>query len=156
MITFIALKLFTMNKLIGIFILSSSFCFGQKTEEDLVKQTVEKLFAGMKNADSEMIESVFAETVIMQTIAKDGSVKTQNIKDFIISISALPKGDADERITFQGIHIDGTLASVFTPYEFYYKGNFSHCGANSFQLVKQNDVWKIQYLIDTRRKDCKK
>jgi len=41
---------------------------------------------------------------------------------------------------------------VWTPYQFYYKEQYSHQGANSFQLVKGVDGWKIQYLIDTRRK----
>ncbi|MFP3594978.1 hypothetical protein SB689_23835, partial [Chryseobacterium sp. SIMBA_038] len=64
--------------------------------------------------------------------------------------------DLEERIIIEAIHTDGNLASVFTPYSFYLKGKFSHCGANSFQLVKQNEEWKIQYIIDTRRKDnCK-
>jgi len=62
-----------------------------------------------------------------------------------------------KKITFSNILIDGNLASVWTPYEFYFKGQFSHCGVNSFQLVKSNNEWKIQYIIDTRRKDnCKK
>jgi hypothetical protein len=146
----------TMRIFIGIFILLSSCCFGQLSENDLVRQTVEKLFTGMKNADAVMIQSTFTESPIMQSITKDGVLKNENIENFIASISQLSKNDADERITFEGIHIDGNLASVFTPYEFYYKGKFSHCGANSFQLIKQNNVWKIQYLIDTRRKDCKK
>ncbi|MDF2553293.1 MAG: hypothetical protein K0R77_2568 [Chryseobacterium sp.] len=145
-----------MNKYLGIFILLNSLCFGQTSEKDLVKQTVENLFTGMKNADAEMIKSTFSEAPIMQSITKDGVLKNENIGDFITSISQLSKNDADERITFEAIHIDGNLASVFTPYEFYFKGKFSHCGANSFQLVKQNNIWKIQYLIDTRRKDCEK
>ena len=36
---------------------------------------------------------------------------------------------------------------------FYYKGQFLHCGVDSWQLVRLNGVWKIQYLIDTRRKE---
>jgi len=68
----------------------------------------------------------------------------------------MPKDAADERIVFETIRIDGPLASVWTPYNFYYEGKFSHCGVNSFQLVKINGEWKIQYLIDTRRKQgCK-
>jgi len=145
-----------MAKIFIILLFISPFCFSQKTEQDLVKESIEKLFTGMRNADAEMIKSTFAETVIMQTVTKDGVIKSENTQDFISSVSNLPKGNADEKITFDAIHIDGNLASVFTPYEFYYKGKFSHCGANSFQLVKQNNVWKIQYLIDTRRKDCKK
>jgi len=58
----------------------------------------------------------------------------------------------DERVTIGELLIDNQLASVWTPYQFYYKEQYSHQGANSFQLVKGVDGWKIQYLIDTRRK----
>ena len=39
-----------------------------------------------------------------------------------------------------------------TPYKFYVGEKFSHCGVNSFQLVKIRGEWKIQYIIDTRRR----
>ncbi|AYN01688.1 nuclear transport factor 2 family protein [Chryseobacterium sp. 3008163] len=145
-----------MRKIFIVLLFLSSFCFAQKTDDDAVKQTIEKLFIGMKNADTIMIKSVFADDAILQTITKNNNVKTDKVQDFVNSISKLSKNDADEKIKFEAIHIDGSLASVFTPYEFYFKGKFSHCGANSFQLVKQNDVWKIQYLIDTRRTNCNK
>lgn len=145
-----------MKKIFIVLLFLSSFCFAQKTDKDAVKESVEKLFTGMKNADTTMIKSVFADNTILQTITKNNTVKTDKVQDFVNSISKLSKNDADEKIRFEAIHIDGNLASVFTPYEFYFKGKFSHCGANSFQLVKQNDVWKIQYLIDTRRTNCNK
>lgn len=145
-----------MRKNFIVLLFLSSLCFAQKTAEDEVKESVEKLFAGMKNADTTMIKSVFADNAILQTITKNNIVKTDKVQDFVNSISKLSKNDADEKIKFEAIHIDGSLASVFTPYEFYFKGKFSHCGANSFQLVKQNDMWKIQYLIDTRRTNCNK
>ncbi|MFT2543406.1 hypothetical protein ACMWP9_36050, partial [Escherichia coli] len=64
----------------------------------------------------------------------------------------IPKNMADERIVFDVVKIDADLAIVWTPYQFYRNGTFSHCGVNSFQLVRLNGRWKIQYLIDTRRK----
>ncbi|MGO4708579.1 nuclear transport factor 2 family protein [Chryseobacterium sp. 2TAF14] len=145
-----------MGKIFIVLMLVSSFCFAQKTEKDAIKEGVEKLFTGMKNADTVMIKSAFADDAILQTITKNEVVKTEKLQNFLSSFSKLSKNDADEKIRFEAIHIDGNLASVFTPYEFYYKGKFSHCGANSFQMVKQNNVWKIQYLIDTRRTNCNK
>jgi len=145
-----------MEKFLIVLLFLSSFCFAQKTENDAIKESVENLFTGMKNVDTVMIKSVFADNAILQTITKSDAVKTEKLQDFLSSFSKLSKNDADEKIKFEAIHVDGNLASVFTPYEFYYKGKFSHCGANSFQLVKQNNVWKIQYLIDTRRTNCNK
>lgn len=142
-----------MNKIFAVILFFGSFCFGQNQQD--IEKPVRNLFTAMKNAEAELLKSVFTENAILQTITKDG-VKTEDLKDFITSVSKMTKDDLDERITIEGIHIDGNLASVFTPYSFYYKGKFSHCGANSFQLVRHNGEWKIQYLIDTRRKDnCK-
>lgn len=142
-----------MNKIFVFLFLSGSLCFGQSQE---IEQPVRTLFTAMKNADAELLKSVFSETAVLQTITKDG-VKNEDINDFIASVSKMQKNDLDERIIIEAIHTDGNLANVFTPYSFYFKGKFSHCGANSFQLVKQQSgEWKIQYLIDTRRKDnCK-
>lgn len=141
-----------MNKIFACALLLGSYCFGQNQE---IEKPVRTLFTAMKNADAELLKSVFSETAVLQTITKDG-VKNENLNDFIASVSKMQKNDLDERITIEAIHTDGNLASIFTPYSFYFKGKFSHCGANSFQVVKQNGEWKIQYLIDTRRKDnCK-
>jgi hypothetical protein len=140
-------------------IIISSQVTAQSTE-DSVKAAVTNMFAAMKNADSAALFNSFSPTAVLQTIGrnKEGQtvVRTDNVSMFASSIGKLPKGDADERITFGAVHIDGPMASVWTPYEFYFKGNFSHCGVNSFQLVRMNGEWKIQYIIDTRRKDnCK-
>lgn len=83
-------------------------------------------------------------------------MQNEQLKDFVDFISKEEKGNADERIIFETIKIDGPLALVWAPYKFYYKGIFSHCGVDSFQLVQLAEGWKIQYIIDTRRKDkCK-
>jgi len=139
------------------FILMSSFIQAQTSEEALIKTAVNSLFDGMRTSDSVKINQAFSKTAILQTINKDGEVKNENVKAFLSNISKVQKGALDERITFSNILIDGSLASVWTPYEFYYQGKFSHCGVNSFQLVKTDNVWKIQYIIDTRRQDnCSK
>lgn len=127
-----------------------------QTAEDSVKAAVNQLFEGMKNSDAALIKSAFADSAILQTIARDAQgktiIKTDPVGEFAESVSKLNKGDADERISFDVIRIDGNLAIAWTPYKFYYKGTFSHCGVNSFQLVRINGAWKIQYIIDTRRK----
>ena len=128
----------------------------QKTE-DSVKAAVNLLFDGMKNADAGMVKSAFADSAVLQTIArnKDGKtvVRNENVNDFADFVGKEKKGALDEQIQFETIRIDGPLAIVWTPYKFYYNGQFSHCGVDSYQLVRLNGVWKIQYLIDTRRKE---
>lgn len=127
-----------------------------QTTEDSVKAVINQMFDAMRNIDGAKLKDAFADSAILQTIGrtKEGGWRIINepVDNFVKSISRLPKDSADEKISFEVIKIDGPLASVWTPYKFYYAGKFSHCGVNSFQLVRINGRWKIQYLIDTRRR----
>ncbi len=131
-----------------------------QSAEDSVKAVINNMFTAMKTADPRLLKKCFADSMVLQTISrnKEGQlvVKNEAPSGFIDFISKETAGNADEQITFDVVKIDGPLAIAWTPYNFYYKGKFSHCGVNSFQLVRFNGEWKIQYLIDTRRKQgCK-
>jgi Putative lumazine-binding len=125
--------------------------------EDSVKAVVNKLFWAMKNADAAVFKTAFADSAIMQTISRNKQgqsfVRTESVAEFAALVGGLKKDSADERIKFETVKIDGPLAIVWTPYQFFHNGKFSHCGVNSFHLVKLQGVWKIQYLIDTRRRE---
>ncbi|HMK04567.1 MAG TPA: nuclear transport factor 2 family protein [Ferruginibacter sp.] len=127
-----------------------------QTAEDSVKAAVNKLFDAMKNADAAGVKNAFADSAVLQTITrnKEGNtvVRNEEVAGFADFVGKQAKGAADERIVFDLIKIDGPLAIAWTPYKFYFNGNFSHCGVNSFQLVRFKNEWRIQYLIDTRRK----
>ena len=127
-----------------------------QSPEDSVKAVVNQLFAAMKGANAAMLKETFADSAVLQTIRRkqDGTffVQDEKVSDFVEQIGKAKKDSLDERITFETIKIDGPLAIAWTPYKFYYAGNFSHCGVNSFQLVRINGRWKIQFLIDTRRR----
>lgn len=131
-----------------------------QTTEDSVKAAINRLFEGMKNADTVVLKSAFADDPILHTVAtnkkKKVYVRVEKYPDFVKITGQGKAGEADERVQFETIRIDGPLAMVWAPYEFYYKGKFHHCGVNSFQLVRLEDGWKINYLIDTRRKSCDK
>ncbi len=127
-----------------------------QSTEDSVKATVNRLFEGMKTSNADMIRSCFSDSAVLQTIAKNKEgntvIRNESVEAFAQSISQLKAGAADERISFETVKIDGPLAIAWTPYKFYFDGKFSHCGVNSFQLVRFKNEWKIQYLIDTRRR----
>ncbi|MFN8365098.1 MAG: nuclear transport factor 2 family protein [Cloacibacterium normanense] len=135
------------------FLLISSFSFAQNTSEKEIVKPIENLFNAMKSADSLGVKNAFSNSAIMQTFGKNQEIRTDKVEDFAKQVGASQAGDLDERFTISKILVDGNMASVWVPYQFYYKGNFSHCGVNSFQLAKINNEWKIQYIIDTRRKD---
>ena len=135
------------------FFLISSFSFAQNPSEKEIVKPIENLFNAMKSADSLGVKNAFSNSAIMQTFSKNQEIRTDKVEDFAKQVGASQAGDLDERFTISKILVDGNMASVWVPYRFYYKGNYSHCGVNSFQLAKLNNEWKIQYIIDTRRKE---
>lgn len=126
------------------------------TTEDSIRAVITSMFDGMKKADSEMVKAAFSSNAIMHAFARNQEgkivVKEEKPAEFAMVVGQAKAGSLDERIQFEKILIDGPMASVWTPYQFYYEGKFSHCGVNSFQLVRLEGGWKIQYIIDTRRK----
>lgn len=128
-----------------------------QTAEDSIKAVISKMFIGMKESDSNMVRSCFADGAFLQTFArsKDGKtlVRTETVSDFVKMVASIPNGAADEQVVFKDIKTDGAMAAVWTPYKLYFNGKFYSCGVNSFQLVRLNNEWKIQYILDTRRKD---
>ena len=126
------------------FLLISSFSFAQNSTEKEVVKPIENLFNAMKSADSIGVKNAFSSSAIMQTFDKNNEIRTEKVEVFSKQVGISKAGDLDERYTISKILIDGNMASVWVPYEFYYKGNFLHCGVNSFQLAKINNEWKIQ------------
>ncbi len=149
------------NKLVIIFILTASTTtITAQTAQDSIKAVINKTFVGMKNGDTNLIKTCFTEGAILQTFMrqKDGKMglTKESVSDFCKAIASIPKGMvADEQIVFKDLKIDGPMAAVWTPFKLYLDGKFYSCGVNSFQLVRLNSEWKIQYILDTRRtRDC--
>ncbi|MBX2891097.1 MAG: nuclear transport factor 2 family protein [Saprospiraceae bacterium] len=128
-------------------------------EDKAIKAVINNFFAGMEKGDTVLLKSACTDTPVFQTFmaSKDGQMQvyTEDFDEFVRFIGTPTKDKYKEEITFEAIHAEKSLASVWTPYKFYVNGKVSHCGTNSFQLVKTTDGWKIQYIIDTRRRGCK-
>ena len=140
-----------------LFIMFSSFCVSQNDEQEKAIETITTFFEGFHNQDSVLIKSVVYKAVVMQSISENTNrnleLTTTNFSDFIKQIVAIPKDHTfSEKLLSYSVQIDGNMANVWTPYQFWYNDKLSHCGVNSFQLLKVNQVWKIFYLVDTRSK----
>jgi len=147
------------KKLILSTLLAFMFCLSgfSQSEEKAVEDVIRSLFEGMKSKNAEQVAGAFYQEGLMQTVQvkpEGSTVGSNSVADFVKRIASTPaETTLDERILDYQIKVDGTMASAWTPYRFYVNGNFSHCGVNSFQLVKMADGWKIVYIIDTRRKE---
>ncbi len=147
-----------MRKLFYFFISMASFVVSAQNNDTIaVKQTVDNFFEAFHAKDSTVMKKVVRPDIILQTIGLDSEgklrLKSDNFDDLVNSIISIPDSISfQERLMDYAIQIDGAMANVWTPYEFWLNDEFHHCGVNSFQLFKDIDGWRIIYLIDTRRK----
>jgi hypothetical protein len=147
---------------IGLFILlivsTSCFAQDQSAEKEAIKKTISALFDGMRKSDSSLLKTAFDKSAVFHTVFNlpNGETKLINeekLQDFAKAVSTPHQGVWDERITIDDIRMSGNLASVWASYKFYRDAQFSHCGIDSFQLMKTANGWKIIYVVDTRLKD---
>ena len=126
-----------------------------------IKKTIETFFEGLHKGDSTIASKVLHTSFSAQTTAtnaKGVKVLGNDSREKLLTSIANKKKEHKyfEKLLSFDIKIDGNLASVWTPYEFYFNDNFSHCGANSFQLFDNNGEWQIIYVVDMRRRNsCK-
>lgn len=143
-----------MKKIVFLLILIFSSSVHAQNQE--VQKTIETFFEAFHAKDTVKLKSICSDKIILQSIqenAKGGKLSDEMASEFYKSIASIPANfNFKEKILSYSIQMDGTMAHAWTPYEFYINDKLSHKGVNAFTLFKENDVWKIIYVIDTRRK----
>lgn len=131
----------------------------EEKSEKAIKAVINQFFEGLEKGDTALLKSTCTSQPVLQTYMADRDGKwqvfTEDFNEFVTFVGTPTKDKYKEQIEFDAVLSEASLASVWTPYKFYLNGKISHCGTNSFQLVKMEDGWKIQYILDTRRKACK-
>ena len=127
------------------------------TPEQEVKAVVERLFNGMRAADSAAVHAVFHPQARLQTTAvRQGEpvLRTDSIEAFLRAVGTPHTEVWDERVSNLEIRTDGDLATAWMDYAFFVGQRFSHCGVNALQFVRTGQGWKVLQIIDTRRREC--
>lgn len=145
--------------LLFVICLFSTTLMPQTSGQIQVKKAINTFFDGFHKGDTALMRTVMADKILMQTAfrSKEGKdvLVTDDPSKLINTIANRADNQKwDERLLDYNIQVDGNIANAWTPYEFWFNDEFSHCGVNSFQLFNDNGSWKIIYLIDTRRKKC--
>ena len=146
-----------MKHLVALFIFS--FGLNVNAQQADVEKAVKMFFEGFHAKDTLKIKSVCHDKMILESImegAKGTKFEEEKASEFYKSFATFPADlKFEEKILSYNIQVDGAMAHAWTPYEFYINGKLSHSGVNAFTFFKENNVWKIVHLIDTRRKSTK-
>ncbi len=125
-------------------------------DEEEVLAVVERLFDGMRAADSSMVRSALHSDA--RLVSVDGGeggpgLRSEPMDGFVAAVGTPHDEVWDERIWGPEVRIDGRLATVWVSYAFYLGEELSHCGVDAFQLFNGSEGWKIFQIADTRRRE---
>lgn len=126
-------------------------------DAEQVKNIITELFDGYRAGDSLRVKNTFTSNAMLQTAFYNKAGESQlskpsPVSKFTAYIGGGFEEEHDERLWNIEVKVDNNLATVWTKYAFYLGGEFSHCGAENFLLLKENSQWKIFHLVDTRQK----
>lgn len=117
-------------------------------EEKAVVDTVQKMFDGMTAHNAEAIKSVMTPDARAVGI-RDGKMGTPRSRDELAQGIAGGQTPILERMWNPQVLVRGKIANVWTEYDFHNNGKFSHCGIDTFLLLKTDEGWKIFSLTYT-------
>ncbi|HEY0049479.1 MAG TPA: amidohydrolase family protein [Pyrinomonadaceae bacterium] len=119
----------------------------------------DKLFEAMRAKNADAIRALF--TAEGQLIAVDkprggeGISKTRVFTaDAFAKMISEAKGELIEKMPEKDVKISGDFALVTGRYTFHVGDKFSHCGVNSFQLVRTESGWRIANAASTLEFAC--
>lgn len=126
-----------------------------QTEQEQVKSAVNSFFESFHARDAEGMKKWIHTNAQLRRTAPDSTgvqvLREQSFEALINGISSIPDTTQfEEKLLGYAVQVDGPLAHVWTPYEFWLDNKMHHGGANSLQLFKENGIWKIIYLVDSR------
>ena len=130
----------------------------QGAEQQSVLAVVQKLFDGMRAADTVAVRSAFVEGArfaLIDSRATPPAIRFQAVDGWITAIGNSAKR-WDEQIYDVQVRVDGNMAQVWAPYTFYLDNKVRHCGVDAIELLRVDGAWRITQLSDTQRREgCK-
>jgi len=142
-----------MKKISTIFFVVSIF-FNVNAQANEISNTahpvlipINNMFDAMREHNGKKLLAQFTQQAILERVNEKNEVVSSELNEFAAFVNETSK-HLDEQIFNIKVNESDNLASAWVPFAFYLDGKLSHCGVNSFQLVKQKKQWKVRYLMD--------
>ena len=131
----------------------SHHTFGQSDDEKLVRATAEQFFLAIETKDRALLESIMVPgslNISTQELQNDQAKITTLNYTSMIDLLTGAGNEKKERAWDETILVQGHIAVYWAPYDFHVDQKFTHCGIDSFQLIKKDGRWLISNASWTR------
>ncbi|MGI9204526.1 MAG: nuclear transport factor 2 family protein [Woeseiaceae bacterium] len=124
-------------------------------ERKAVLAVIDAFFVGMTAKDIDSMRKIMTDDGVLygyRETSEGLSVFNPTHANYLESLAARESVPV-ERYWEPTIMLHDRLATVWTPYDFYSDGVFSHCGVNNFSMLKTDDGWKIAGIVFSMEPD---
>jgi tetratricopeptide (TPR) repeat protein len=121
-----------------------------QAERDAVLAAAQAVFDAIGSGDAELGAAVLTEnaTFTGTTETPDGVTHNAMGRDAFLEMIQ-GRTDMLERMWEPTVMVHGTVAVVWTRYDFHIGGEFSHCGVDAFNLVRNDEGWRVASIVWT-------
>lgn len=124
-------------------------------EQAAVASTVQRYIDAMASRDADALASTMLPEASLHAAAVEPSgelrpPRSRTAEEFVDWL----RGTTDAqlgRIWGYEVRVHDRVATLWTPYDFWRNGEFSHCGVEIFTLVKLAEGWRIASITYTTR-----
>ena len=129
----------------------SSVAAQNSADQRAVLATVQRFFDAIGTRDTAAAHATMAHEGLLLAVRSRGDSSTATRTTHQQFLSSLAAGGPRflERMWKPTVLIRGPIAQVWTEYDFHRDGVFSHCGVDSFGLVRDAAGWKITGITYT-------
>ena len=146
-------RILTLAALIAI---SAPLLADESAEREAVLGVIDAFFESMTARDTERMRTLMTPDGIIYGYREDEQgvqVIRPTHADYLDNLAT---GEARlvERYWDPEVMVYGRLATIWTPYDLYADGEYSHCGVNNFSLLKTDAGWVISGVVFSIEAEC--
>jgi hypothetical protein len=113
-----------------------------QSDSAAVLSVAQRLLDAINASDTAVARAVLAPGAQFFSTRAGGPPRRQGDTAFVRSLAA-PHPKYVERMWSPMVRVKGGIADVWAPYDFHTDGKFSHCGIDTFTLLKGASGWQI-------------
>ena len=122
------------------------------SDRDAVLKVVQAFFDTMTAKDIDGAREILVPQGRFHAMRTGAEPRSLSNEEYLAQLQA-SKQTMRERIWNPEVRVQGPIATMWAPYDFWIDGKFSHCGVDAFDLIKTDKGWKIAggvYTLETK------
>jgi hypothetical protein len=119
-----------------------------QTDSAAALSIAQRLLEAINTGDTTMARAVLAPGAQFVSGRAGTAPRRQTDSVFIRSLTTT-RSKYLERMWSPTVRVKGAIADVWAPYDFHIDGKFSHCGIDTFTLLKGPTGWLIASVVYT-------